>query len=416
MVLRDYRGDLITGATASALEGFEQALAAFQSWRGDPARTIAAVLEAAPGFVMAHVLQGYLLVCTREPASVRAAAPVHENAARLRCNRREQLHVAALGAALNDDYERAKSIFGELLGEYPRDVLALQVAHAFDYLSGDLASLTGRVSNVLSAWSPELPGYHSVLAMHAFGLVEAGEHRRAEAAAREALALDALDARAYHALAHVFEATERPAEGLRWMREHIGGWDGDTTVATHCWWHLALFHLQRGDIAGALSLYDQRIRARHPAPVSDLIDASALLWRIALRNADVGERWNELATDWEPHVTDGFCTFTDLHAMMAFVGARNWGLAARLVSELDARHSMPTRHGATTRLVGLPACRAFLAFGRGDLAGTINLLSKLPPIAHRLGGSHAQRNVIHLTLRAATEGSRARTAPSRLAA
>lgn len=416
MVLRDYRGDSITGATASALEGFEQALATFQSWRGEPARTIAAALEEAPPFVMAHVLQGYLLVCTREPASVRAASPVYENAARLRCNRRERLHVAALGAAVSDDYERAKSIFGELLGEYPRDALALQVAHAFDYLTGDLAGLTGRVSDVLSAWSPDLPGYHAVLAMHAFGLVEAGEHGRAEAAAREALALDALDARAYHALAHVFEATQRPMEGLRWMREHIAGWDGDTTVATHCWWHLALFHLQRGDIAGALSLYDQRIRARQPSPLSDLIDASALLWRIGLQNGDTGKRWAELAADWAPRLADGFCTFSDVHAMMAFVGARNWSLASRLVSELDASQSTPTRYAATTRLVGLPACRALLAFGQGEFAGTINLLSKLPPVAHRLGGSHAQRSVIQLTLRAALDAARARTPLARLAA
>ena len=83
MALRDYRGDLITGATASALESFEQGLAAFQSWRGDPARSVETALEEAPGFVMAHVLRAYLLVCTREPAGVLAAAPISENAAKL---------------------------------------------------------------------------------------------------------------------------------------------------------------------------------------------------------------------------------------------------------------------------------------------------------------------------------------------
>ena len=416
MVIRDYRGDLITGATASALDAYEQALAAFQSWRGDPACNVAAALEEAPAFVMAHVLRAYLLVCTREPASVRAAAPVYGNAARLPANRRERLHLAAIAATLRDDYQGAKAILSELLALHPRDALALQVAHAFDYLGGDLAGLRGRVSGVLSAWSPDLPGYHAVLAMHAFSLVECGEYTRAEAIALQALTLEPLDARAYHTLAHVFEMTRRPAEGLRWMGDNVGGWDGDTAVATHCWWHLALFHLQRGDVTSALLLYDQRIRTGRPPSLADLIDASALLWRVSLQEGDPGARWSDLAASWAPHLADGFCTFTDLHAMMAFVGVRNWDLAARLVHELGKRQFVPTRHGGTTRLIGLPVCRALLAFGLGDFVSTVGLLSGLPPIAHRLGGSHAQRDVIHLTLRAAVERSRAPIPLDRLAA
>ena len=416
MVVRDYRGDLVTGATASALDGFEQALAAFQSWRGDPARSVVAALEEAPAFVMAHVLRAYLLVCTREPAGVRAAAPVYENAAKLPTNPRERLHLAAIAATLRDDYEGAKAILSELLARHPRDVLALQVGHAFDYLSGDVAGLRGRVSGVVSAWSPDLPGYHAVLAMHAFGLVECGEYERAEAIALQALTLDPLDARAYHTLAHVFEMTQRPVDGLRWMGDHIAGWDGDTAVASHCWWHLALFHLQRGDITLALSLYDERIRTGRPPSVADLIDASALLWRVSLQEGDAGERWSDLAASWAPRLADGFCSFTDLHAMMAFVGARNWDLAAQLVYELGKRQFAPTRHGATTRLIGLPACRALLAFGRSDFVSTISLLSRLPPIAHRLGGSHAQRDIIHLTLRAAVARSRGLTPLDQFAA
>jgi hypothetical protein len=45
-----------------------------------------------------------------------------------------------------------------------------------------------------------------------------------------------------------------------------------------------------------------------------------------------------------------------------------------------------------TRLVGLPASRALAAFGRGDFSGAARLLRALPPVAHRIGGSHAQRD------------------------
>jgi hypothetical protein len=54
-----------------------------------------------------------------------------------------------------------------------------------------------------------------------------------------------------------------------------------------------------------------------------------------------------------------------------------------------------------TRLVGYPACRALLAFGRGDFRTAEALLRSLPPVAHRIGGSHAQRDVLQLTRAAA---------------
>jgi hypothetical protein len=256
---------------------------------------------------------------------------------------------------------------------------------------------------VLPAWSSGLTGYHAVLAMHAFGLEECGEYSRAEQAAGEALVLNPLDARAHHVMAHVFEMTARVGAGVRWMSETSPRWSTDTVVATHCWWHLALFELERGQVDAALALYDRRIRAAFSPELGDLIDASALLWRVHLHGGDPGTRWRELATAWSLHVDDGFCSFSDMHAMMAFIGARNWGQARRLEATLAARQSWPTRHGATTRQVGLPACRALLAFGSGDYGLAVTLLASLPAVAHRLGGSHAQRGALHLTLRRAVE-------------
>ena len=272
------------------------------------------------------------------------------------------------------------------------------MAHSFDYVTGDAAGMSARVASVLPAWSREMPGYNAVLSMHAFGLGECGDYERAEQAARAALALNPADARAHHAMAHVFEMSERPGEGLRWMREHMACWSGDTLASTHCWWHLALFHLARGDVDGALSLYDERVRAHRSAEIADLIDASALLWRMRLQGADIGPRWVELADAWDAHIDDRYCSFSDVHAMLAFVGAGHRARARRLERTLAARQSLPTRHGQSTRRLGLPACRALMAFDRGDDATAVRLLANLSPFAGALGGSHAQRDVLHLTL------------------
>jgi tetratricopeptide (TPR) repeat protein len=399
----DYRACPISGATPAALEAFERAIAAFQSWHNGTARQLSSALREAPEFVMAHVLRAYLHLSSRDPAVLRAARPVLEYATALRANARERIHLAAIAAVLADDYERAKDLLGDLVREQPRDVLALQIAHALDYVTGDLARLGDRLPRALPAWSRALPGYHAILAMHAFGLEECGEYQLAGELAQQALALEPFDARAHHVLAHVFEMTNRPDAGLRWMYRHVDYWAVETVVATHCWWHVALFHVAKGQFERALALYDHRVRADHSPAISDMIDAAALLWRIHLRGGEVGARWRELASSWAAHIGDGFCSFSDLHAMISFVGAGDWGHAQRLERELAQRYTQRTRYGDTTRQVGLTACRGLVAFGRGDYPRAIGLLASLPARAHRIGGSHAQRDLLNLTLSSAVE-------------
>ncbi|MCC6194407.1 MAG: tetratricopeptide repeat protein [Burkholderiales bacterium] len=406
MTLTDAVGYPVSGANPVALTAYENALGALRSWRSGAQTQIDAALREAPRFVMAHVLHAWLLACSRDPLRVGAARDALAQAAALPANERERAHLSALDAVLGDDLERGLSRLGELLRSQPRDVLALHAANVFDYYLGNAARLADRTAAVLPAWSQEMPGYPAVLAMHAFGLVENGEYARAEDFAQTALTLDPRDARAPHVMAHVFEMTERPDDGARWLTGHAAGWSAGSVATTHCWWHLALFHLARGRNGEALAVYDRQVRGLRSGALADLIDAAALLWRIELADADAGARWTELAAAWAPHIDDAYCSFTDIHAMLAFVGARDWRNAQRLERSLTVAQAQRTRHGATTRLIGLAACRALVAYGRGDDALAISLLASVPPHAHRLGGSHAQRDVLHLTLQRAVERMR----------
>jgi hypothetical protein len=85
--------------------------------------------------------------------------------------------------------------------------------------------------------------------------------------------------------------------------------------------------------------------------------------------------------------------------MMAFIGGQRPDGASRLLAAQERR--LERRSGANhdmTRLVGLPANRALAAFGHGDFATAARLLRALPPLAHRIGGSHAQRDLFTLIL------------------
>jgi tetratricopeptide (TPR) repeat protein len=306
MTARDHRNSPLTGAGPGALAHFERALASFQCWRADTTTHLDAAIDEAPGFTMAYVLRCWLALCSREPGGALDAAPSHATALALGPNERERAHLAAIGATMADDYARAREILDTLLDRDPHDVLALQVAHAFDYLGGETAVMHARVARVAARWTEAMPGYHAVLAMLAFAQEESGAYERAEQTALRALALNPFDARAHHALAHVYEMTGRPDAGVRLMGDRMAFWAAGTTVATHCWWHLALFHLEQGRTPHVLALYDRRVRgcmrgasaSGRPTAVSDLIDASALLWRLALRGVDVGATTPRRSKGW----------------------------------------------------------------------------------------------------------------------
>jgi hypothetical protein len=182
------------------------------------------------------------------------------------------------------------------------------------------------------------------------------------------------------------------------MRANPEVWSHESFFAVHNWWHLALFHLGLDEIDEVLALFDGPIFAKRSNIVLEMIDASALLWRLQLRGVDVGDRWHALADNWEPIAAAGNYAFNDMHAMMAFVCAgRQHAAQAVLQAQREAMESESDNAGFT-REVGHPATRAMFAFGKGDYAESVRLLRPIRSYAHRFGGSHAQRDVIDLTL------------------
>jgi tetratricopeptide (TPR) repeat protein len=351
---------------------------------------------------MGHVMHALLHLCGRDPGAIPAGVASYRRARELPQNARERLYLDALATGLTGDFEGARERLGAIAARYPRDLLALAMAHTLDYLLGDTRAQRDRIAAALAHWSRADVGYHGVLAMHAFGLEECREYARAEDAAFAALEIDPYNLRAHHARAHVLEMQGRPAAGVRWMRDRIAFWDRPGASGAHVWWRLALHHLELGDAAEALAIYDRRVIACLPG-VSEKIDAAALLWRLHLRGHDLRARWSHLAELWAPHAEDAYCAFGDLHAMLAFVGAGRRDLQRRLLRAQRRRVAAGGTNAVMLRTVGLPAAQALEAFGRGDHAGAAARLRGLPEVSHHLGGSHAQRGIIGITLRAASD-------------
>ena len=84
------------------------------------------------------------------------------------------------------------------------------------------------------------------------------------------------------------EMQGRHRDGIDWLTSRADDWSIDNGLAFHNWWHLGLFHLDLGEHERVLELYDTRIRPVQTPVALEMVDASALLWRLTLRGVDVG--------------------------------------------------------------------------------------------------------------------------------
>ena len=398
MSLTDKRGLAVSTRNEAALERYERAVEETHGYFGNPLATLDEALAEDPDFAMAHALRADLAVMSSE----QGALPLIEQSVaaieRLgnRANARERAHVAAAQAWKDRRFDRAISLYGDIVIEHPRDLVAIQTAHVTDFNLGDSQMLRDRPAQVMPHWNADVPGYGYLLGMYAFGLEEMGRYSRAEDVGRRALDLNARDPWAVHAVQHVFEMQGRIYDGVEWLNSTSANW-ADTALSFHHWWHLALHYLELEETSAALDLYDRLIHPKESAVALELVDASQLLWRISLRGSDVGTRWQELADCWSKTAEGGFYAFNDVHALMAYAQAGRDGATRQLMATLVARSGDADPNGVNTRDIALPVARAIVAMIEGRHADAANLLLPVRSRSNRIGGSHAQRDIVQLT-------------------
>jgi tetratricopeptide (TPR) repeat protein len=250
-------------------------------------------------------------------------------------------------------------------------------------------------------WSADLRGYASVLACRCFAHEEAGYYLEAELAGRAAIRLDPSDLWAAHAVAHVLEMTGRRIEGVAWIEALQPRWDGGNNLKHHLWWHQALYHLELGDFDRVLALYDAGFRdlespltGAAPDLYIDVQNAASMLYRLGRHLVDVGDRWVELADKAEGRIGDCQSAFTLPHWMMALGATGRDAAAGQMLAGMRdfARGGSPLAE--LVRSVALPVSEGVLA---NLQARHVDALAAMRPVLadmYRLGGSHAQQDVL----------------------
>jgi tetratricopeptide (TPR) repeat protein len=400
MTLRhqDALGLALSGADPKAIDLYEQACHELRCLIGDPLATANRALAISPDFTMAHALVAWLNLLGTEPGAFEPARTALAAARALPADEREAMHLQAIEHLVNRRWHAAGALLEDLTIRWPRDVLALQVGQQIDFFTGHSRMLRDRIARAAPSWHAGMPAYAAVLGMYAFGLEETGDYARAEALGRRSVELESRGTWAWHAVAHVMEMQNRRRDGVAWLGNGRDAWSEGSFFAVHNWWHLALFHLGLDQIDEVMTLVDARIVGPGSPLVLDMVDASALLWRLQLRGIDVGSRWQALAERWAAVSQESSYAFNDAHAMMAFASAGREAEAKALLAAQRAALDAGDDNVGFLRDVGIDATRAMLAFGQGRYDEAVRCLRPLRSQSARFGGSHAQRDLIDLTL------------------
>jgi hypothetical protein len=313
------------------------------------------------------------------------------------------MHVAAAGALAHGQLAPPSRILEDLSIRHPRDLLALQVGHQIDFFTGHSRMLRDRIARAESHWHAGMPGRHAVLSMLAFGLEESADYARAERPAGRAWSWSRATAGAgmrWRTCWRCRTGAATASPGCAPRTRLRGARAASSPATTGGTWRCSIWGWTRST---SDALLDQRVLGSASPLVLDMIDASALLWRLQLRGVNVGDRWDALADRWA--VVSGASTyaFNDLHAMMAFVGADRMGDAARLLDAQEQALAAGDDNVGYLKDVGLGATQAIHQFGTSRHAEAAELLRRVRRDAARFGGSHAQRDVLDLTLIAAAE-------------
>jgi tetratricopeptide (TPR) repeat protein len=398
-VATDRWGAALQSGTTQGVSLFDAAVQDLVSLSGDPVAAAEAAVAADDGLVLGHVLRAYLHLYGTSADGVSNARKVLEDLEGITTlGEREVLHIRAARSWAGGEWDEAAHLLERALLHDSRDLLALKVAQDLYFFLGQSTDILGVVARVLGAWPPDRVGWSYVQGMYAFGLEENGDYERAEISARAALQKEPRDTWASHALAHVFEMQGRQPEGGAFLESSSQYWSS-SFFAVHNWWHDALYHLETGDVDRVLSNYDGPIRGTRSTEWLDLVDAASLLWRLSLYGHDLGDRVRPLAVDLESVLSDPVYIFDDWHAVMVFGLAGAHDLTERVLTA-NRRHTFGTNR-LVAEQVGLTLLEGFSSFSTGRYARALDLLSEARPLASSVGGSHAQRDIIDLTLVAA---------------
>jgi tetratricopeptide (TPR) repeat protein len=400
MTVEDLYGLPISTPSDAAAHAYRKGIELMLSaWPGG-SEALELAIEADPDFALAHAARSRMHLIYGEMPSAQEKAAVARKLVARSGTAREKSHVEIL--ALTTEGQSAKALEMALghLDSWPRDALILSLplgAFGLFAFSGMADHDQARV-DLCERHARHYGDDWWFLTYLGWSHTENGSVAAGREITERAFDIRRENAHALHALAHAMfeDGSTDDAEAL------ISGWlpsyDRSGLLYGHVAWHEALLALEQGDTGKAGRIYFERIQpsVTQAAPLNAMTDGVSLLWRLQASGHPVpDDAWRDLAAYAERRFPRAGNSFIDVHMAMLAAMTGNWTALEARTADLEARRASGRLPAGS---VVPDICRAARAFAEQDFPACVRILQPVAAEVVRIGGSHAQREMIEDTL------------------
>jgi Tfp pilus assembly protein PilF len=352
-----------------------------------------------PDFALAHIDRARVHSFYQQGEAARKeAAQARELVAR-HGSAREKGHVETLALAVEGQLPAALSSALKHLESWPRDAVVLSLplgAFGLFAFSG-MADHDQARQDLCERYAKHYGEDWWFLSNHGWSMTENGQVAKGRAMTERAFDLRRENAYAAHALLHAMFEDGSVADADALVEKWIGGYDRSGILHGHILWHQALGALEVGDAAKALSIYADFLRpsVTIAPPLNAMSDCASLLWRLqAYGHAVPRELWEDADAYARKFFPKMSLPFVEMHmALLASATGNQSALDERLrtIEQRLAQGKLPA--GPVVPAI----CLALNAFASENYAACVKHLEPVLNDVVRIGGSHAQREIIEDT-------------------
>ena len=382
-------------AASAYREGIDLMLA---GWTGT-AEMLERAITADPDFALAHIARARVHAFYQQGDLARQkAARARELVAR-RGTERERSHVETLALAIEGRLLEAIASTLTHVDAWPRDAVVLSLPlGAFGLFAFSGMADHDRARHALCERVARHYGEDWwFLTMSGWAMTENGDVVRGRAVTERGFDLRRQNAHAAHAVLHAMFEDGSIDAADRLVDEWVPGYGRDGILHGHIRWHQALGALERDDATRALAIYADVLQpsVTQAPPLNAVTDSASLLWRLsAYGHAVPKQLWLDADTAAQKLFPKSSLSFADVHmALFAAATQNHEALAGRLavIEQRLADGKLPA--GPVVPAI----CRALAAFADEDYASCVQTLAPVLGQVSRIGGSHAQRELIEDT-------------------
>jgi tetratricopeptide (TPR) repeat protein len=396
---QDRYGLPLSTSSPEAAEAYRDGIDLMLSaWPG-AAEAVDRALAADAEFALAHIARARIHLFYQQGDAARKEAAVARELVARHGTDRERSHVETLALAVEGNLPAALSSALEHLESFPRDAVVMSLplgAFGLFAFSG-MAEHDRARQELCERYARHYGEDWWFLSNYGWAMTENGEVTKGRAMTERAFDMRRANAYAAHALLHAMFEGGSVADADALVTQWIGGYDRSGILYGHIYWHQALGALELGDASRALSIYEKILQPAVSVapPLNAMSDCASLLWRlVAYGHAVPANLWADADAFARDHFPKSSLPFIEMH--MALLAAATHNQAA-----LEERLRRIERRLNDGKLAAGPVvpqiCRAMNAFAGEDFRSCVTLLEPVLEEVVRIGGSHAQREIIEDT-------------------